>query len=128
MLFCSKCFDGTYVGSLAGGHQSCQRIGNNHDECGFDADVESHRWVYEHRCLKKSRAHLLMTDGRIHLEVRANTQKHADITEEGGDEHTFDDDQAQDGIGRGTDSLADAKLAGSFLHGDEHDVRHTHDA
>ena len=69
-----------------------------------------------------------MADCSIHIEIGTYAKQHANVAKEGGDEHAFNDNQPQNGIWCGTDSLADAKLAGALLHGYEHDVRHSDNA
>ena len=63
-----------------------------------------------------------MTYRCIHVFIGGHTQYHANITKEGGDNHTLDNDQLQDVPRLGTNGFADAKLMCTFLDGDEHDV------
>ena len=69
-----------------------------------------------------------MSKRRIHILVGSHTQHHTDITKEGGDDDTLDDDEPQDAPRLRADGLADAKLVGALLDGDEHDVADTHNA
>ena len=63
----------------------------------------------------------------IHIFVGKDAQQHANVSEERGDDNTLDDDQLEDVPRSRTDGFADAKLVGTLLHSDEHDVRYAHD-
>ena len=63
-----------------------------------------------------------MTYRRIHVFIGSDAKHHADITKEGGNDHTLDDDQFQDAPGLSTDGFADTKFMRTFLDGDEHDI------
>ena len=54
---------------FAGRYETCQRTGDNHDERSFNANVEAHGGIDEHRGLEETCAHFLMSDGGIHIEV-----------------------------------------------------------
>ena len=69
-----------------------------------------------------------MTNRGVHILIGCYAQHHTDIAEERRDNHTLDDNQLQDVPGPCTDGLTDTKLVGTLLHGDEHDVRHAHNA
>ena len=68
-----------------------------------------------------------MTQGGIHILVGKDTQQHADITKESGDDHTLYDDEFQNAPGLRTDGLTDTELMSTFLHSDKHDVRYAYD-
>ena len=68
-----------------------------------------------------------MADGGIHILIRHHAKHHADIAEECSDDNTLDDDQPQYAPWLSADGLANTKLMGALLDGDEHDVRDTYD-
>ena len=64
---------------------------------------------------------------RIHIFVCSNTAKHSDVSKDSGGDDTLDNDKFEYLPWLCSYCLAHSKLACALLHGDEHDVRHTHD-
>ena len=69
-----------------------------------------------------------MADGCVHDLVCCHTADHSDVAEERGDDDALGDDELQYRPRFGTDGFSYAKLSGSLLYGDEHDVAYAHDA
>ena len=67
-------------------------------------------------------------DSLVHPLAEHDAGEHAPVTEKGGDEHTLEHDHADDVPRAGTEGTTDAELVCAFLHADEHDVAHAHDA
>ena len=69
-----------------------------------------------------------MADGCIHDFVCCHAADHSDVAEERGDDDALGDDELQYRPRFGSDGFSYAKLSGSLLHGDEHDVAYAHDS
>ena len=123
-----QCLDGLDFRGLAGREKTGQRAGYDERHCSLYGDAKVYRRVAEHLGLEHAGIHRLVAEGVVHPLRHADARHHADVAEEGGDDDTLHDDEPQDGSRLGAQCLADAELVGALAHGDEHDVRHAHDA
>ena len=69
-----------------------------------------------------------MADSCIHDFVCRHATYHSDVAEERGDDDALGNDELQYRPRLGADGFSYAKLSGSLLHGDEHDVAYAHDS
>ena len=93
-----------------------------------DTGADAHRRVHKHGGFKQSGIYGGVADGCIHDFVCRHATYHSDVAEERGDDDALGNDELQYRPRLGADGFSYAKLSGSLLHGDEHDVAYAHDS